>query len=166
MVLALGTGNNVSARGRDLLARFEGGIGVDPVASVAGQNTNGVFSGVTQNVVRGVTPAPGAWRIADLKAEIDSDGVINVRGRGLVLAGGDRIGQSLQLRVGATLICEAARPFVERSTTTLVELDGNGDFRMHDTVSPVPSECASPVLLIRSGGNGGWLAAGIVRVDE
>lgn len=159
-VLAL-WGAHVSARGQDLLAKFDGGIATSPVGSLVGPNADGSFQNVTQNVVRGVKPAGGAWRIADLKATVDTDGRITVKGRGLVLAGGDRIGQSLELSVGATLICDATAPVVEHATATLTKLDINGDFRIDDQLLPVPTECASPVLLIRSNGNGPWLAAGI-----
>ena len=166
-VLALWSGAPVSARGRDFLARFEGGIGVHPVGSLVGpQNPDGSFQNVSQNIVRGVRPAGGAWRIDDLKATVDADGRITVRGRGLVLAGGDRIGQSLQLAIRATLICEATTPFVEHTTAEQTQLDVNGDFRLDDQLFPVPTECASPVLLIRSAGNGTWLAAGLPKLQD
>jgi hypothetical protein len=165
-VLALWSGAHVSARGEDLLAKFNGGIATSPVGSLVGVNPDGSFQNVTQNIVRGVKPAGGAWRIADLKAEVDANGHITVKGRGLVLAGGDRIGQSLQLAVGATLICGAAAPFAEHATATLTKLDLNGDFRIDDDLLPVPTECASPVLLIRSNGNGVWLAAGVPDLRE
>jgi hypothetical protein len=59
------------------------------------------------------------------------------------------------------LICEPSAPFVERNTTvTGVPLAPNGDFRIDDTLSSVPIECASPVLLIRNTG-GVWFAAGL-----
>ena len=162
VLLDLGIGGPASTFGRDLLARFDGGIGVDPVAAVAAPaNGDGTFQNVTANVVRGVSPSGRAWRIGDLKAEIETDGHITVRGRGLRLAGGDRIGQSLGLQVGATLICEETSPFAQHSTAGLAQLDPNGDFRLDDTLIPAPAECASPLLLIRSGGNGPWLAAAI-----
>ncbi len=64
----------------------------------------------------------------------------------------------------ATLICEAAAPFVEHSTNVAgVPLEPNGDFRIDDTLNPgVPTDCASPVLLIRNTG-GLWFAAGILK---
>ena len=47
---------------------------------------------------------PGApWRIADLRADIDTDGRIRVRGRGLLLANGNNIGQNANVSVFATL---------------------------------------------------------------
>jgi hypothetical protein len=104
----------------------------------------------------------GPWRIAALKAEIDNDGHISVRGRGLLLAAGNSIGQNANQRVFATLICEPSGSFIEHSSNGAgVPLDLNGDFRIDDTLSSTPSECASPVLLIRASSNGTWFAAGI-----
>ncbi len=161
ILLSVGIVGQVSARERDLLARFEGGIGVIPVTGGAGPvNADGTFPNVKLNIVRGVSPA-GPWRIADLRAEVFTDGRIQVRGRGLLLASGNSIGTNANQSVFATLICEAAAPFVQRNTTTTgVPLAPNGDFRIDDTLSEVPTECASPVLLIRSLG-GAWFAAGI-----
>jgi hypothetical protein len=161
VLLTVGIVAQVSARGRDLLARFEGGIGVIPVSGGAGPvNADGTFPNVRLNIVRGVSPG-SPWRIADLRAEIFTDGRIQVRGRGLLLASGNSIGTNANQSVFATLICEAAAPFVERNTTvTGVPLAPNGDFRIDDTLSSVPTECASPVLLIRNTG-GVWFAAGL-----
>jgi len=165
ILFALGMAGRVSAQDGSALARFDGGIGVDPVANVAGPaNADGTFPNVRQNVVRGV--APGApWRIAELRADIRTDGRIKVRGRGLLLANGNNIGQNGNVSVFATLFCEAAAPFVEHSTTSTVPLDPNGDFRIDDTLNSVPTECPSPVLLIRNS-NGVWFAAGIPKLGD
>jgi hypothetical protein len=167
ILLALGIGGHVSASGRDSLARFEGGIGVIPVSNGAGPvNADGTFPNVRLNIVRGVFPGAGPWRIADLRADVDADGRIKVRGRGLLLASGNSIGQNANQRVFATLLCEAAAPFVERSTAfTGVPLEPNGDFRIDETLNPAPSECPSPVLLIRNTG-GVWFAAGIPKLGD
>src|SRR4249920_2287306 len=91
MVLAAGV-VGVGAHDRDLLVRFEGGIGVIPVTGGAGPvNPDGTFPNVKLNIVRGVNPG-SPWRIADLRAEIFTDGRIQVRGRGLLLASGNGIG--------------------------------------------------------------------------
>lgn len=150
-----------------LLASFNGAIGVQPVANVAGPvNADGTFPNVKQNVVRGVSPA-GPWRIAGLKASIYSDGRITVTGRGLLLAAGNSIGQNANQSVFATLICESAAPFIEHSTSFAgVPLEPDGDFRIDDTLDPVPSECDSPVLLIRTTSNGTWFAAGIRKLAD
>lgn len=160
--LVLAFAGSALAQERTPLVRFNGGIGVSPVANVAGAvNADGTFPNVRQNVVRGVAPA-GPWRIAALKAEIDNDGHISVRGRGLLLAAGNSIGQNANQRVFATLICEPSGSFIEHSSDAAgVPLDLNGDFRIDDTLSSTPSECASPVLLIRASSNGTWFAAGI-----
>ena len=160
--VSLGMVASLSAHERDFLARFDGGIGVIPAANGAGPaNADGTLPNVKLNIVRGVPPGAGPWRIADLRAEVFTDGRIQVRGRGLLLASGNSIGRNANQSVFATLICEAAAPFVERNTTTTgVPLAPNGDFRIDDTLSLVPADCASPVLLIRNTG-GTWFAAGI-----
>jgi hypothetical protein len=146
-----------------LLARFEGGIGVQPVTNVAGPvNQDGTFPNVRLNTVRGVSPG-APWRIAELRADVRTDGRIRVRGRGLLLASGNNIGRNGNASVFATLICEAAAPFIEHSTLISVPLEENGDFRIDSTLNTVPLDCPSPLLLIRNTG-GVWFAAGIPRV--
>ena len=167
-LLVLGAIGSVGVHAREIVARFDGGIGVIPVSSGAGPaNPDGTLPNVRPNIVRGVSPGAGPWRIADLKADVDVDGQIKVRGRGLLLASGNSIGQNANQKVFATLICEPVIPFVERSTTLAgVPLEPNGDFRIDDTVTPAPTDCHSPVLLIRSSGNGAWFAAGIPRLGD
>jgi hypothetical protein len=162
VLLALVMVARASAHERDDLARFEGGVGVIPVSNGAGPvNPDGTFPNVKLNVVRGVNPGGGPWTIGELRADVDTDGRIDVRGRGLLLASGNSIGQNANQSVFATLICEAAAPFVEHSTTFSVPLAPDGDFHIADTLDRVPADCASPLLLIRSSANGTWLAAGI-----
>jgi len=167
ILLLLGSASQVKAQERTLLARFEGAIAVDPVANVAGPaNPDGTFPNVRLNVVRGVSPA-GPWTIAGLRADVYADGRIRIRGRGLLLAAGNSIGQNANQRVFATLICEAAAPFIERSTAFAgVPLEPNGDFRIDDTLNPAPPDCLSPVLLIRTSSNGTWFAAGIPKLVD
>jgi hypothetical protein len=163
----VGMVGHVAAQEETLLVRFDGGIGVQPVSNVAGPvNQDGTFPNVRQNVVRGVVPS-GPWTISALKARIYTDGHIIVKGRGLVLAAGNSIGQTANQRVFATLICDTAAPFIERSTSPAgVLLEPNGDFRIDDTLDNPTSECASPVLLIRTSGNRTWFAAGIQKLDD
>jgi hypothetical protein len=165
ILFALGMVGRVGAQSPDFLARFEGGIGVIPVSNGAGaMNADGTFPNVKLNIVRGVNPGAGPWTIADLRADIRTDGRIKVKGRGLLLASSNSIGQNANQSVFATLICEAAAPFVEHNTSK-VPLEPNGDFRIEDTLDPVPSDCASPVLLIRNAG-GVWFAAGIPKLGD
>ena len=63
----------------DLLT-FQGGIGVDPESGT--------------NVVCGVNPGTGPWTIRVLKADVDTDGHITVKGRGLLLSGSNVIGSN------------------------------------------------------------------------
>jgi len=166
LVVALGVAG-VSANGRQPQLSFDGGIGVIPVSGVvAPANPDGTFPNVTRNIVRGVNPSGQNWRIADLRVSIFEDGRIRVRGRGLLLAGGNNIGFNANLSVFATLICEPTAPFFEHSTNPAgVPLEFDGDFRIDDVLGSAPGACASPVLLIRST-SGTWLAAGILRGDD
>jgi hypothetical protein len=171
-VVVLGMGISLSASDSDEFLEFKGGIGVDPVSTSAVTATT-----VTPapNTVRGVAPAGSPWRIDELKAEIEIDGSIKVKGKGLLLAGGNNIGTNANnLHVIATLICEAAPgPFTLRNTSLPgVALAPDGDFRIDDVLSPgLPAICASPVLLIRAvtgtpPAADGWLAAGILEQED
>ena len=166
VALTLGICCSFAAGGGDSLARFKGGIGVIPVSSAAGVvNADGTSPSVHRNVVRGINPPGQIWVIADLRADISVDGHIRVHGKGLLLAGGNAIGGTADQSVFATLICEAAAPFTLHNTTlTGVPLEPNGDFQIDDMLTPAPSECASPVLLIRNVA-GAWFAAGIPDLE-
>src|SRR5262245_46824515 len=168
LALALAALGPTSLAADDSLVKFAGGIGVHPVSNIAGTaNADGTFPNVTRNIVRGVNPAGQIWVIADLRANVKADGSIKVDGRGLLLAGGNGIGGNANASVFATLICEAATPFVERNTNvTGVPLAPNGDFGIDAVLSPAPQGCASPVLLIRNAANQTWFAAGIPKLQD
>jgi len=158
----------LSAVADDSLVKFKGGIGVIPVsAGVAVAPTLATaqtVESVNRNIVRGVQPPGQLWRIADLRADVKADGSIKVRGRGLLLAGGNGIGGNAGQSVRATLICEVANPILH--DTNLVPLELNGDFRIDDVLNPAPpAVCTSPVLLIRNPA-GSWFAAGIVKREN
>ncbi|MGH9747518.1 MAG: hypothetical protein ACRD59_15590 [Candidatus Acidiferrales bacterium] len=153
---AFGQGKRVHS-----LVRFSGAIGVDPISNVV---VNGLTTTVSANVVRGILPAGQIWRIADLNANVTSDGSIRLHGRGLRLGGGNGIGTNGGQSVFATLFCGAAASAVSSSSTqTGVALDADGDFDINDELSPAPpASCDSPVLLIRTAaGAKTWFAAGI-----
>ena len=158
----------LSAAADDSLVKFKGGIGVIPVsAGVAVAPTLAtaqIVESVNRNIVRGVQPPGQLWRIADLRADVKADGSIKVRGRGLLLAGGNGIGGNAGQSVRATLICEVANPILH--DTNLVPLELNGDFRIDDVLNPAPpAVCTSPVLLIRNPA-GSWFAAGILKREN
>ena len=145
------------------LVRFDHGIGVDPISNVV---VNGTTTTVTPNVVRGISPAGQIWRIADLDANVTTDGHIRVRGRGLLLGGGNGIGTNGGQSVFATLFCGPAGTATASSSNQLgVALDSDGDFTIDDVLSPLPpSSCETPVLLIRTAaGAHPWFAAGIEK---
>lgn len=162
-VLCVGLGSSLLAKDDNSL-RFDGGIGVIPVSNVT-VNADGSVT-VSRNIVRGVNPPGQIWIIDALRAEVRGD-EIRVRGRGLLLGGGNNIGTNANQSVFASLICGQAAPFTVHSTPTAgVPLDPNGDFRIDDVLAPAPPfECVNPVLLIRNPG-GAWFAAGIVKRDD
>jgi len=145
------------------LVRFRGGIGVIPVSNVVVSAAIPPVTTVTPNTVRGVSPAGQIWRIADLHAEVSNDGHIQVRGRGLLFAGGNVIGTNGGQSVFATLFCGPAASATAFSTNLAgVALDSDGDFTIDDVLSSLPNTCDTPVLLIRTtGGAHPWFAAGI-----
>jgi hypothetical protein len=158
-----------SSRGGERLAsEIQGGIGVLPAASGVAVPptlaTAQTVENVNRNIVRTVQPAGQIWVIADLRADVKTDGRIKVRGRGLLLGGGNLIGFTANASVFATLICEAAAPFTLHNTALAgVPLEPNGDFRIDNVLTQPPADCASPVLLIRTSAGGAWFAAGIPR---
>jgi hypothetical protein len=157
---------STSADGRpeNSLVTFKGGIGVIPVSNVVVSTATPPVTTATANIVRGISPAGQIWVITGLDADVSTDGHIRVRGRGLLLGGGNGIGTSAGLNVFATLFCgPAASASASNSTQTGVTLEANGDFTIDDVLSPQPpNPCETPVLLIRNAaGNQAWFAAGI-----
>jgi hypothetical protein len=152
----------VSADDKDTLVRFKGGIGVIPVSS--GVGTGATAEVVNRNIVRGVQPAGQIWVIDKLDARVKTNGDIKVKGKGLILGGGNNVGRATGQSVFATLICEAAAPFTERNTNLAgVPLTADGNFEIDDVLSPaLPVVCDSPMLLIRTAGSGNWFAVGIL----
>ena len=75
----------------DTLAKFDGGIGAGLRPS--GQGLDATATTVTRNIVRGVQPAGQIWVIDDLEAQVTTDGRIQVKGEGLVLGGGKKVGR-------------------------------------------------------------------------
>jgi hypothetical protein len=155
---------SVFADDNDILVRFKGGIGAIPVSNVA--SADGTIT-VTRNMVRGVNSPGQIWVIDKLEAKVTTNGDITVKGKGLVLGGGNNVGRATGQSVFATLMCEAAAPFLEHnSDLTGVPLAANGDFEIDDVLEPLPpADCASPVLLIRTAGSGNWFAVGIPKQD-
>ena len=151
----------------DTLVKFKGGIGVHPVSNVTAVAGPPLAVTVSQNIVRGVNPAGQIWVIDKLDARVKTNGDIKVKGKGLILGGGNNAGRTTEQKVFATLICEAMAPFNERSTNKDgVTLVVNGDFEIDDVLTPLPAGgCASPMLLIRNASGQTWFALGIPDLD-
>jgi hypothetical protein len=104
--------------------------------------------------------------IDKLDAKVKTNGDIEVKGKGLILGGGNNAGRATGQNVFATLICEVSAPFTQLSTNRAgVRLANDGDFEIDDVLTPKATECASPMLLIRNATNGGWFAVGIPDLD-
>ena len=138
-----------AALAADPVARFEGGIGAQPLR--AGAHPNDVLN---------VPPGRRPWVMEGLVADVRSDGQIGVDGRGLILAGGPSVGTGGGQSVRARLFCDGA--LVGDSAT--VPLQTNGDFRIDGFLGGnPPSTCNNPVLLILNGTGTAWFAAGIPK---
>ena len=152
-----------SALADDTLARFKGGIGVIPVSS--GVGTAATAEVVNRNIVRTVQPAGQPWVIRDLDATVKTDGSIQVRGRGLLIAGSNNIGTTVGASVFASLLCAVTATTFSEHDTGAVLLAPNGNFVINDLLSPAPGACTNPTLLIRNSANSAWFAAGIPDTD-
>lgn len=147
-------GVSLSAVANDTgLARFDGGVGVTPAAL-----SNGAF---VPNDVFGVAPGGRPWTIKTLRAKIQTNGTISVKGEGLVFAGGNAVGTAGPItQVVATLFCDG-----QPHHSPVVPLQRNGDFTIDGMLTTTPpNPCNNPVLLIRNaagGAPGAWFAAGI-----
>ena len=153
-LIALAAAIPDAARAAEPLVRFDGGIGSQPLRAATAGNPAVAAS----NDVFGINPGGRPWVIADLKADVRTDGAISVDGRGLILAGGNAIGTGGGQSVRARLICDGVfhdSGLVPRATP--------GDFRITDVLVPTPpAVCNNPVLLIVNAG-GAWFAAGIPK---
>jgi hypothetical protein len=140
------------------LVKFEGGVGSQPFASGAG--------GVPiPNDVKGIPPGGRPWPIGALKAVINVDGSLSVKGKGMILGGGANVGRpAIPRQVVATLFCG---DIALNSAPT--DLDAAGNFSISGALSAVPpNPCTAPILLIRNYANnaaGPWFAAGIPKVS-
>ena len=151
----------------DSLVRFDGGIGVDPVAGI-------VLNAPAPNVVRGIPPGGFPWVIKRLRADVKVDGRIQVDVRGLILSGGNVIGTNGGQRVLAMLFCgtpgaggSLGNATAHSSDPAGVPLDPNGDVAIDDVLTPAPpSQCDSPALLMVTPGTHHWFAAGIPKTEN
>jgi hypothetical protein len=138
---------SLQASAQERIARFEGGIGSQPLR--AGGLPNDVF---------GVPPGGRPWEISRLSVDVRSDGGISVDARGLILGGGNNIGRPGNQVVHARLFCDGMP-----HNSPAVQVEPDGDFRIEGQLTPLPPQpCGNSVLLIVNAG-GSWFAAGIPR---
>jgi hypothetical protein len=175
-----------SANDRDILFKFDGGIGSQPFRNVGGV--------ATPNTVAGVAPGGTPWPIRAFKAQIGTDGRIRASAKGILLGGGDGIGtRATPRQMAVSLFCRNA-PVAPALTGTLqtaaytsefVDLDTDGNFKLDSTLKNAggatpTADCGDtaenrPVLLIRTvtaatattpAAPGSWFAAGILKSDS
>jgi hypothetical protein len=152
-----------------------------PLASATSASADGpkflntkVF-GSTPNITIRTVPSGGApWVVDNGKVQLDSDGRLRIRVKGLVITSGalangnpvpdNLVGTTANVTtVHAALTCGGPGggvPFTF-TTTEAVPLSPAGDFEI-DTQIPVPAVCAQPIVLIRIGtpaAPGPWIAA-------
>ncbi|HKP86877.1 MAG TPA: hypothetical protein VJZ26_12310 [Blastocatellia bacterium] len=131
--------------------------------------------GSTPNITIRTVPSGGApWVVDNGKVQLDPDGRLRVRVKGLLitegaLANGNPVPANLVGTVATVTAVHAALtcggpgngvPFTITSTDA-VPLSPDGDFEIDARIS-VPSVCAQPIVLIRIGtpqAPGPWIAA-------
>jgi len=124
--------------------KFKGGIGVIPVSSVSScaallaPCVTGPPVTVNRNIVRGVSPAGQIWVIADLDAKVSSNGKITVKGKGLILAGGDNAGVT---NIAAKIVSGEQQIASGPTSPVWRKANKSGASR---NASPMPGEMPSP----------------------
>jgi len=114
------------------------------------------------NTAIGDVPSCGkVWKLASGEAELEKDGELEVKVKGLVLndaSTGDANGTPDGVDgVAAAVVCGGK----VAAQTDVVPLSKEGNAKI-DTKVSVPSDCANPVIVLREryeGKIGGWLAA-------
>jgi hypothetical protein len=91
----------------------------------------------------GVAPGGAAWTIGNSEARVSADR-LRVRGRSLLLANGT-VGP-VQMVAAAVFCNDSKDPAV---TSAPVPLDPDGDFRVDQALTGLPSTCLAPAVLVR-----------------
>ena len=117
------------------------------------------------NAIRGVPGGGLPWTVAEAEGELRTDGRIEVRVRGLVLAEGPRAGTNPITAFKAIVSCLTATTdaagnlavaTVNRSTNTF-PATATGDSIIEDVVS-LPAPCIAPIVFVTSP-TGAWFSA-------
>jgi len=153
VIAALGVGIAPTAHAQDAyVARWQSVIGIIQASNVVGTGTGAV------------TGAPGPWSAQGGHVVVDlARGKVEFAVRGLVLAGGNSIGNTGAVdQVKGTLVCDTNGSGSGGNSvlvdTPLVELDDEGDARFRGSVT-IPAVCAAEpdiAFLIRTA-SGRWI---------
>lgn len=153
LVLCLSMALPVTAATEDKILEFDTMVGVVRP-----------FTGAT-NAIRGVPGGGIPWAIAAARGELRTDGRIEVRVRGLVLAEGARAGTNPAAEFRAIVSC--LTPMMDTGGTLVAAIVNvatrtfpatpTGDSEIEDVVQ-LPSPCIAPIIFVTNA-NGSWFSA-------
>ena len=110
------------------------------------------------NAIRGVPGGGVPWVVEEADGELRTDGSIEIRVRGLVLADrGTNPSATFRAVVSCLSIDDDGLPIVVNLPTDPFPADINGDADIEDQVE-LPDPCIAPIVFVTSGG-GSWFAA-------
>lgn len=117
------------------------------------------------NPIRGLSGGGFPWEVREAKGEVDTDGTVMVKVRGLVLAHQDPVPPAKQgtnpiPQLKAIVSCRtinAGAPAVVNVETPPAPATTTGDATIEGTVS-LPSPCIAPIVFVTSPTNA-WFAA-------
>jgi hypothetical protein len=113
---------------------------------------------------RGITGGGLPWVIASARGEVEPNGVVRVKVKGLVIPVPPFSGTNPVPMFGATVSCITPHHVVVNVSTGLFPASAAGDSTIMATVS-LPSVCNRPILYVTSPG-GAWFARTSLRDDE
>lgn len=125
-----------------------------------------IFGDTTNVVVRTVPAGPNPWVAQESRARLWPNGDLDVRIRGLLVAGGlnaagnpvppQFIGTNpvrmVTIAIAWAVPASVSPNAVAIQSTGLVPLDLNGDLRLRTNIGPPPPGAERPILLVRAGG--------------
>lgn len=113
------------------------------------------FTGA-QAPIRGINGGGLPWSIDEAKGELDVNGKLEVRVRGLVLAAGTNTGVNPLATFSAVVSCLAADRSTQNVSTLPFPATSSGDADIEAFVT-LPRPCIAPIVFVTTAG-GAWLA--------